>query len=151
MPRGGRGRREWWTTEHPRNKSAAVGPFAAISAVANSLGMSTREEGKEGGERSGPSSSIGGGGGGGGGWTRRKLARAPNDEGRTELESAASVSFLGRPRPNDSPYFGFRYDMAEGMKEPRRRNEGRDRGGKFYNSTTDGRRDARRKKVCDKK
>ena len=34
---------------------------------------------KEGGERSGPSSSIGGGGG----WTRRKLARAPNDEGRT--------------------------------------------------------------------
>ena len=34
------GRSGWRTTGHPRN--TLVGPFAAISAVANSLGMSTR-------------------------------------------------------------------------------------------------------------
>ena len=66
-------------------------------------------------------------------------------EGREEQEcDVASVRVsLGRldPQLDDPPYFGFRYDMAEGMKGRRVREREREVL----------QRDGRRKKVCDKK
>ena len=65
---------------------------------------------------------------------------------REKRECGIRLPWATRP-PDDSPYFGFRYDMAEGMKEGGGRGEiAREKGGSFTTQRTEGERMSATKK-----